>query len=116
MRGINVPGTFVPGITKGYITEAKWIKGAYFVINSFQELSTIPEAALTEGTLAFVSDETKEYRWLSNEWHPVQNSFIEAPIDSKLYARSDGNWVEITQEALLDILNNQNILILNGNT
>ena len=96
MRGINVPGIFTPGIVDGYITESRWIKGTYIVVNTVEEANQIPLTVRVNGTPVYVVETRTEYRWINGDWEVKPQPLQDAPADGKLYARLNGAWAEVT--------------------
>lgn len=94
--GIKVPGTFIPGTIQNYVTESTWIKGTFVVVKTLEERNCLPKGPKVDGTTVYVVDEDREYRWLNNKWNMLPPGFFDAPQDGKLYARMDGQWVEVT--------------------
>lgn len=94
--GIKVPGTFIPGTIQNYVTESTWIKGTFVVVKTLEERNCLPKGPKVDGTTVYVVDEDREYRWLKNKWNMLPPGFFDAPQDGKLYARMDGQWVEVT--------------------
>lgn len=116
MRGINIPGVLVPGIVDGYILEGTAIKGSFAVVPTEEDLNRLPEGILVQGSTVFVSDTKKQYRWIDNNWEECYNNFIiDAPADDKYYIRYNSQWVALTKDQLISILNTEEPLILNGN-
>lgn len=95
MAGIKVPGSFVPGTVKGYVTESKWVKGTYIVVQDLDERELLPTDILVEGTRIYVVSEDREYRWTSGDWVSLPKGFFDAPVDGRVYARQNGNWTEV---------------------
>lgn len=95
MAGIKVPGSFVPGTVKGYVTESKWVKGTYIVVQDLDEKELLPTNILVDGTRIYVVSEDREYRWASSDWVPLPKGFFDAPVDGRVYARQNGNWTEV---------------------
>lgn len=95
MAGIKVPGSFVPGTVKGYVTESKWVKGTYIVVQDLDEKELLPTDILVDGTRIYVVSEDREYRWTSGDWVPLPKGFFDAPVDGRVYARQNGNWTEV---------------------
>lgn len=95
MAGIKVPGSFVPGTVKGYVTESKWVKGTYIVVQDLDEKELLPTDILVDGTRIYVVSEDREYRWASGDWVSLPKGFFDAPVDGRVYARQNGNWTEV---------------------
>lgn len=95
MAGIKVPGSFVPGTVKGYVTESKWVKGTYIVVQDLDEKELLPTDILVDGTRIYVASEDREYRWTSGDWVSLPKGFFDAPVDGRVYARQNGNWTEV---------------------
>ena len=100
MIGIKVPGSFAPGTVDGFVTEARWIKGTYIVVNTLDEANAIPEGVRVDGTLIYDLETGFEYRWESDAWVIQAKSFADAPKDGKIYARQNGVWTIIDVDSI----------------
>lgn len=100
MVGIKIPGSFVPGTVDGFVTEARWIKGTYIVVNTLDEANAIPEGVRVDGTLIYDLETGFEYRWESDTWVIQAKSFADAPKDGKIYARQNGVWTIIDVDSI----------------
>ena len=66
---IKYPGTFVPALKNyPYITESKYVKGSYIVVNTVSELESLNTKALVDGVPAYVASTKKAYRYTAGEW------------------------------------------------
>ena len=100
MVGIKIPGSFVPGTVDGFVTEARWIKGTYIVVNTLDEANAIPEGVRVDGTLIYDLETGFEYRRESDAWVIQAKSFADAPEDGKIYARQNGVWTIIDVDGI----------------
>lgn len=100
MVGIKIPGSFVPGTVDGFVTEARWIKGTYIVVNTLDEANAIPEGVRVDGTLIYDLETGFEYRRESDAWVIQAKSFADAPEDGKIYARQNGVWTIIDVDSI----------------
>lgn len=96
MNGIKVPGIFTPGTVNGFVTEARWVKGTYIVVNTVEEANQIPLTVRVDGTPVYVVETKTEYRWLNGDWEVKPQPLQDAPVDGKMYARLNGAWAEVT--------------------
>lgn len=95
MNGIKVPGFFSPGTVNGYVTEARWIRGTYVVVNTLVEANQIPLTVRIDGTVVYVNETRTEYRWEAGNWEVLHREFEDAPKDGEVYARCNGAWVVV---------------------
>ena len=100
MVGIKVPGYFVPGTVDGFVTEARWVRGTYIVVNTVEEANLIPMSVRVDGTLVYVVSTDTEYRWVAGDWEVIPKSFSDAPTDGKIYARQNGLWTIIDLDSI----------------
>lgn len=100
MVGIKIPGSFAPGTVDGFVTEARWIKGTYIVVNTLDDANAIPEGVRVDGTLIYDLETGFEYRWESDTWVIQAKSFADAPKDGKIYARQNGVWTIIDVDSI----------------
>ena len=100
MIGIKVPGQFVPGTVNGFVTEARWVRGTYVVVNTVDEANLIPLGSRVDGTLVYVLDTDTEYRWKDGDWEVIPKAFSDAPVDGKIYARQNGLWTVIEVDSI----------------
>lgn len=96
MIGIKVPGQFVSGTVNGFVTEARWVKGTYIVVNTVEEANQVPLTVRVDGTPVYVVETKTEYRWLNGDWEVKPQPLQDAPVDGKMYARLNGAWAEVT--------------------
>ena len=101
MIGIKVPGQFVPGTVDGFVTEARWVRGTYVVVNTVDEANLIPMSVRVDGTLVYVAENDTEYRWVGSDWEVIPKAFSDAPQDGQIYARQNGLWTIVD----LDVIN-----------
>ena len=101
MIGIKVPGQFVPGTVDGFVTEARWVRGTYVVVNTVDEANLIPMSVRIDGTLVYVAENDTEYRWVGSDWEVIPKAFSDAPQDGQIYARQNGLWTIVD----LDVIN-----------
>lgn len=100
---IPLTGVLIPGITEGFITDSKYIKGGYIVVKDTTERDALTSTAiyedkvLTIGTPVFVSDENKTYRYLGEGTGP--DIWQEDTADlQNVYANISG-----LQQTILDV-------------
>lgn len=73
---IPLTGVLIPGITEGYVTESKYVKGGYIVVQTIEERDGLLDKSLYEdkkiaiGTPVFVFDENKTYRYMGEDSGP----------------------------------------------
>ena len=100
MIGIKVPGQFVPGTVDGFVTEARWVKGTYVVVNTVDEANLIPMSVRVDGTLVYVAENDTEYLWVGSDWEVIPKAFSDAPQDGQIYARQNGLWTIVDLDAI----------------
>lgn len=61
----------------GYSLDAQQVKGTYVVVKDIAERDAIPAATKISGSVVYVSEENKEYRWNGEQWNVV--SVLEKP-------------------------------------
>lgn len=95
---MKLAGILQPGIIKGYVVEAKYIKGGYIVVKTeeeLQQISSTNKGLLVDGTPIYVSDTGVTYRYNQAEQQFKADNEITAPSDGKFYCKQGNNWVEI---------------------
>lgn len=66
-------GIIEPGIRLGIVTESRWVKGGYVVVEKREDLITIPEGVFVKGTPVYIAEEDIVLRFTGN----ADNKFIE---------------------------------------
>lgn len=98
---MKIAGILEPGIKLGVVTESKYVRSGYIVIQSRDDFSDIPKGVLVKGTPIFIAEEDKLVRFLGGDilspssWKEeailtpadVENIFTE--IEEKLSLKQD---------------------------
>ena len=78
MAGIKVPGFFVPGTTTGYVVASSYVRGGYIVVTTEDEKSQLNTEVCIPGTLVYVVESNKEYRFTStSQWEEINTDVEE---------------------------------------
>ena len=98
---MKIAGILEPGIKLGVVTESKYVRSGYIVIQSRGDLSTIPEGVLVKGTPIFIAEEDKLVRFSGGDisspssWKeeatltPADVENISTEIEEKLSLKQD---------------------------
>lgn len=114
MAGIKVPGIFIPGTVKGIVTEAKYIKGTYIVVNNKVERDSLNPNVTIPGTKVYIVDEGKEYIFTtSKKWkEQPTNEEVKLQIEGVINSLNDlSGKVDKKQDKLVS---GDNIKTING--
>lgn len=126
----QIPFILTPGTIEGYVVEAKYIKDALIVVKNKTEALQLDKEILTKNNnLVYLIDEQGifSYDSESGDFVPSNNNALtDAPKDGKIYARQNGQWVEIStdidlsnyytkQQADSQFISSKIIAIIGGN-
>ena len=106
----NIPltGVLIPGATVGYVTESKYIKGGYIVVQTLDERDTLLDKSLYEdkkleaGTPVFVASEGKTYRYMGSESLPWVEDTTDIDIETLKANVDDLQKIALSQKAEID--------------
>ena len=95
--GLKIPYILEPGVTAGYVVEAKYVRGSFIVVEDIEEAQSLPKTALQDKTPIFIKDISKIYQYDEGKesFVPSKSALQDAPADGKVYARKDNKWYEI---------------------
>ncbi len=95
--GLKVPYILEPGTTAGYVTESKYVKGSFIVVDNIEEAKALPVTVLQDKTPIFIKDISQIYQYDEGKesFVPSESALQDAPADGKVYARKDNKWYEI---------------------
>ena len=68
--GIKVPGHFTTGTCRGYVMDAKYVKGGYIVVNEYNDLATLTDevpGSIITGSPVYVVADNMTYRAIYDE-------------------------------------------------
>lgn len=98
----QIPFILTPGTVEGYVVEAKYIKDALIVVKNKTEALQLDKEILTKNNnLVYLMDEQGIFSYDSESGDFVpsnSNALTDAPKDGKIYARQNGQWVEISTD------------------
>ena len=105
---IPLTGVLIPGITEGYVTESKYVKGGYIVVQTIEERDGLLDKSLYEdreiaiGTPVFVFNENKTYRYMGEDNGP--DLWLEDTADLQQITKdiSDLQQIALNQKAEID--------------
>ena len=94
---VKIPYIIEPGVVEGYITKASYVDGSFIVLNKKEDISTIPQTALINGTPFYVieTNEILQYNSETAQLIPSKASIQDAPADGKYYIRYNNSWYEL---------------------
>lgn len=106
----NIPltGVLIPGATVGYVTESKYIKGGYIVVQTLDERDALLDKSLYEdkeleaGTPVFVASEGKTYRYMGSEGLPWTEDTADTDIETLKDNVDDLQKIVLSQKAEID--------------
>ncbi len=63
-----IVNTNIENQTNGYLLDAKNVKGGYLVVDSTDDLTSLPEATIVEGSLCYCTADSKFYQYNGTSW------------------------------------------------
>ena len=106
----NIPltGVLIPGATVGYVTESKYVKGGYIVVQTLDERDALLDKSLYEdkeletGTPVFVASEGKTYRYMGSEGLPWTEDTTGTDIETLKDNVDDLQKIVLSQKSEID--------------
>ena len=83
----------------GYLTDAKFIKGTYVVVNTTDERDNLYSSTAIPGTLCHVTENNKTYRKTADGW-AEENKVDRADIENVIYYE-DGEEPDVDEVVLM---------------
>lgn len=111
---MRIAGIIEPGIKLGVVTESKYIRSGYIVVQNREEINSIPVGVLVKGTPIYVADEEKLLRFTGGDTVDASTLIEDSSVSSEDIKRLEEEIINLISTKQDKLISGENIKTLNG--
>ena len=111
---MRIAGIIEPGIKLGVVTESKYVRSGYIVVQNREEISTIPVGVLVKGTPIYVADEGKLLRFTGGDVVDASTLVEDSSVSLEDIKNLEEEIVTLISTKQDKLISGENIKTING--